>query len=152
MIQKHDELLYGSFFNVAKEDDLLYTDYGDELDGEDDDEIDELDLDEVSELEIEDILDVSNNSNFAINILQEDDELSEQDERIIKYLSTALKEFYSNDLYSSEFISGTKIYDDVGINEGVMKYIENELLLDTSAHNISVSDAILELSIKEALV
>jgi hypothetical protein len=101
---------------------------------------------------MDDILDVSNQSNFVTNILQSNANISEEDERIIKYLNSSLKEFYSNKLYNSEFITAARIYDDVGINEGVMKYIENELLLDTSAENISVSDVILELSMQEASI
>ena len=150
MIQKGDTLLYGAFFNIAKGEDLLYTDYSDDV--EDDTVMDELNLDDISDLEMDDILDVSNQSNFVTNILQSNANISEEDERIIKYLNSSLKEFYSNKLYNSEFITAARIYDDVGINEGVMKYIENELLLDTSAENISVSDVILELSMQEASI
>jgi len=150
MVQKDRELLYGTFFNIAKDDDLLYTNYSEEFSNED--EISELDLDEMSELEIEDLSEATNNSNFAKNLASFTDELSENDERIIRYLNAALKEFYTNDLYNSEFITATKIYDDVGLNEGVLKYIENELLLDTSAENISVSDVILTLAQEEALL
>jgi hypothetical protein len=147
MIQKGDTLLYGAFFNIAKGEDLLYTDYSDDI--EDDTVMEELNLDDISDLEMDDILDVSN---FVTNILQSNANISEEDERIIKYLNSSLKEFYSNELYNSEFITAARIYDDVGINEGVMKYIENELLLDTSAENISVSDVILELSMQEASI
>jgi hypothetical protein len=149
MIQKGDEFLYGAFFNIAKGEDLLYTDYDDI---EDDTQMEELNLDDISDLEMEDILDVSNQSNFVTNILQSDENITEEDERIIKYLNSSLKEFYSNDLYHSEFITAAKIYDDVGLNEGVMKYIESELLLDTRAENISVNDVILDLSMQEASI
>ena len=152
MISKERKLLYGSFFNVAKEENLLYTDYSKANDVlEEDETFDELDLEE-DELEIDDIANVTDNSHFVSTIMKEKAQLSEKDERVIKYLSAALKEFYTNDLYESEFINHAKIYDGAGIDEGVMQYIENELLLDTSAVNISVRDAILELSIKEATV
>ncbi len=150
MISKDARLLYGSFFNVAKDENLLYTDY--EEDEEDEEEsFDELDL-EDDDLEIDEISNISDNSNFVNNVLQEQINLDAQDERVIKYLSAALREFYSDDLYESEFINHAKIYDGAGIHEGVMVYIENELLLDTSAVNISVRDAIIDLSEKEVLV
>jgi hypothetical protein len=150
MISKDKKLLYGSFFNVAKEENLLYTDYSEVEEDLEEETFDELDLEE-DELEIDEIGTVTDNSNFVNNILKEQTRLSTQDERIIKYLSAALKEFYSNELYESEFINSAKIYDGAGINEGVMHYIENELLLDTNAVNISVRNAIIDLSIKEVL-
>jgi hypothetical protein len=150
MIQKGDKFLYGAFFNIAKGEDLLYTNYDDVEDSED--QIEELNLDDISDLEMDDILDVSNQSNFVTNILQSGENISEEDERIIKYLSSSLKEFYSNELYHSEFITAAKIYDDVGLNESILKYIESELLLDTVAENISVNDVILDLSMQEASI
>jgi hypothetical protein len=150
MISKDKKLLYGSFFNVAKEENLLYTDYSEVDETLEDETFDELDL-EDDDLEIDEIGNVTDNSNFVNNILKEQARLSAQDERIIKYLSAALKEFYSNDLYESEFINSAKIYDGAGIDEGVMHYIENELLLDTNAVNISVRNALIDLSIKEVL-
>ncbi len=147
MINKDSHLLYGSFFNVAKDENLLYTDYTQE-----EESFDEIDLDDVQDdVEMDEIGNISDNSNFVTNILKEQETLSAQDERIIKYLSAALREFYSDDLYESEFIHQAKIYDSAGMHEGVMAYIENELLLDTSAVNISVRDAIIELSQKEVL-
>jgi hypothetical protein len=150
MINRGSKLLYGSFFNVAKEENLLYTDYSDTEDESQESMLDELDLEE-DELEIDEIGTISDNSNFVNNVLKERARLSAQDERVIKYLSTALKEFYANDLYDSDFITNAKIYDSAGMDEGVMNYIENELLLDTSAINISVRNAILELSQQEAM-
>ncbi len=146
MISKDGRLLYGSFFNVAKDENLLYTDYSEE-----EESFDEIDLDDDEDVEMDEIGNISDNSNFVSNVLREQAALGAQDERTIKYLSAALREFYSNDLYESEFINQAKIYDGAGIHEGVMAYIENELLLDTSAVNISVRDAIVALSEKEVL-
>lgn len=150
MISKNSTLLYGSFFNVSKEENLLYTDYSEAEEEIDEDVLDELDL-EDDEFDIDTISDISENSNFINNVMGERERLSAQDERVIKYLSVSLKEFYSNDLYESDFITQAKIYDGAGIDEGIMRYIENELLLDTSAVNISVRDVIIDLSIKEVL-
>ena len=151
MISKDARLLYGSFFNVAKDENLLYTDYSDGEEQIEVETMDELDL-EDDDVEIDEIGNISDNSNFVNNVLKEQVNLGAQDERIIKYLSAALREFYSDDLYESDFINHAKIYDGAGIHEGVMAYIENELLLDTSAVNISVRDALIELSEKEVLV
>jgi len=152
MITKENQLLYGSFFNVAKDENLLYTDYSEEVSLDDDGALDELDFEDDDELEIEEIGSISDNSNFVNHVLKEQERLTDQDRRIIKYLSAALKEFYSDPLYHGEFIGQAKIYDGAGIDAGIMQYIENELLLDTAAVNISVKDAIIALSIQEVTV
>ncbi len=152
MINKGTQLLYGSFFNVAKEENLLYTDYTDEAVMDDEEVMDELNLEEDEELEIDTIGNVSDNSHFVKNVMKEQARLDEQDQRIIKYLSAALKEFYSDELYKSDFITHAKIYDGAGMHEDIIKYIENELLLDTSAVNISVRDAVIELALREVSV
>jgi hypothetical protein len=152
MVNKGEKLLYGSFFNVAKEENLLYTDYSEDEDDEgealDEESLDALDIDE-DEMDMGEIGHISDNSHFVTEVMQDHIRLSKQDERIIKYLSAALKEFYASELFESEFIQNAKIYDASGINEGVIRFIENELLLDTRAQNISVKDALLELAIKE---
>jgi len=149
MIQQDSRVLYGAFFSKIKEDNLLYTDYEDEL--ADSEEIDELDLDNIDELGMEDILETASQSDSVNTLLDGNITLSSEDEKIIKYINSSLKEFYSNNLYEGDFICTSKIYDDASMGEGVIKYIENELLLNCSIDNINVSDAILDLSIKEAL-
>ncbi len=145
MIVKDARLLYGSFFNVAKDENLLYTDYSEHEELDEDESFDEDDV------EMDEIGNITDNSNFVNNVLKEQVNLGAQDERIIKYLSAALREFYSDTLYESEFINQAKVYDGAGMHEGVMAYIENELLLDTRAVNISVREAIINLAQKEVL-
>ncbi len=151
MIEHGDRLLYGSFLNVAKEENPLYSEYGESSNIDDDIEFDdnELDLDD-SDLELDDIGEAGEND-FSSNLLEDEMLLDEQDKRTIKYIDSSLKEFYANDKYDSNFISSVKIYDDAGISEGVLIHLQDDLLLDTSAQNISVSSVLLELSIQEAL-
>ncbi len=148
MIQKGVRLLYGSFLNTDQEENPLYTDFeSDEKNGQ----IEELDLDNLDELEMNDILETGNQSHFATTLFADDEVLSIEDERVIKIINAQLKEFYENELYESEFITTAKVYDDSGMGSGVLNFLEKELLLNTHAENISVSDAVLELAIKEAL-
>ncbi len=145
MIMKDRDLLFGSFFNIAKDENLLYTDYGENSD----DIFAELDFVEDDELLIENLTDLDDIPGFENSEPEGKLELAEQDERFVKYLSAALKEFYSNDLYESEFIQSVRIFDDVHIHPNVVKYLQNELLLDVSSENISVRNALIDLSRKE---
>ena len=145
MIMKESDLLFGSFFNIAKDENLLYTDYGENGD----DIFAELDFVEDDELLIENLTDIDDIPGFENSEVEGKIELSEQDERFVKYLSAALKEFYSNDLYESEFIQSVRIFDDIHINPSVVKYLKNELLLEVSSENVSVRNALIDLSRKE---
>jgi hypothetical protein len=146
LIESNGKILYGSFLNTAKQDNLLEeSEEYEEYDGKEID-LDELELDE-DDLELDDIDEVAN-SDFNLNLL-DDSVLDEDDKRSIKYLNRALKEFYSSDVYESRFIDRARIFDDCGISEGVLKHIESELLLDTTAKNINIFDAMFELSKKE---
>ncbi len=146
MIMRDTDLLFGTFFNIAKDENLLYTDYNDNSD----DIFAELDfVDDDEELLIENLTDLDDIPGFENTQPDGKLELSEQDERFVKYLSAALKEFYSNDLYESDFIQSVRIFDDINIHPNVVKYLQNELLLDVSFKNISVRNALIDLSCKE---
>jgi len=149
MIEQNDKVLYGTFFSKIKDDNLLHTDYEDEIVNTQ--ELDELDLDNIDELGMEDMLNAASQNDNLTTLLEDDYILSEEDEKIIKYINSSLKEFYSNELYDSDFVCTLKIFDNVGLKEGVVKYIENELLLNCTVDSVNISDALLDLSIKEAL-
>ncbi len=151
MVKNARKLLYASFFNVAKEQDLLLEDFENietqssvDLEEELFDEFD-LDSSEVSDdmQELNDEIDYESNSEYS--------RLSGKDLRFVKYLDAALKEFYDNDLYDSQFITKVKIYDDAGMHKDVVKHIENDLLLDTSAENINLLNMVIKVAKEEVL-
>lgn len=151
MIKQGHKLLYGSFFNIAKEENLLHDDFenvdsSNEINLEDD-FFEEFDDEDDSELE--EMQNLEDGSDFDEDALL--DRLSEKDARLVKYLDASLKEFYNSDLYDSAFISCVKIYDDASMNEDVIHHIESELLLDTSIENINILDFIIEISEEEVL-
>ncbi len=152
MIMAGKKFLYGSFFNLAIEEDVLLEDFesssSEALDVDNEEIFEELDLDDVDDdvsmMNIDEVVD------YEEDILQ--NTLSEKDRRFVKYLDASLKEFYSSENYDSEFVSSVKIYDCAGMNEDVIKHIENELFLDISAENINLLEAIVEISKKEVLL
>jgi hypothetical protein len=152
MIKQRAKLLYGSFFNLAKEENLLYEDFesGDssDVDNLEEELFDEFDIDEDNQ-------EVAEMQEFDDSIVFDDEDmqsgLSQKDMRFVKYLDASLKEFYNSDLYESSFISSVKIYDDAGINEDVIRYIEDELFLDISTENINILEAVCEIAEEEVI-
>lgn len=151
MIKRGKKLLYGSFFNIAKEENLLHEDFENVNSSSDinlEEEIFE-EFDEDRDFELEEMQELDDGSDDDGDLQSR---LSQMDARLVKYLDASLKEFYNSDLYESAFISKVKIYDDSGMNEEVIRHIENELLLDTSAENISILDVILDIAEEEVIV
>ena len=151
MIKHRAKLLYGSFFNLAKEENLLYEDFesGDStsVDNLEEELFDEFDIDEESE--VEEMQEFGDSITFDDEDMQNG--LSQKDMRFVKYLDASLKEFYHSDLYESSFISSIKIYDDAGISEDVIKHIKNELFLDINVDKISILEAISEIAEEEVI-
>jgi hypothetical protein len=149
MIKKGKKLLYGAFFNIAKEEDLLHEDFESSSFGS----IDSLEEELFEEFELDDdtlMNELGDGMDFD-EVETTSSQLSDIDSRLVKYLDASLKEFYHSELYDSEFISAVKIYDDAGMHEDVIKHIENELLLDTSAENINILDVVIEIAEEEVM-
>ncbi len=156
MIFKEKRLLYGAFINIAKEEDLLNSDFeGDdqEDDSLEDEMLEEIDLDmEMEENpEIMDILedaqkDQKQSENENVEVLHR---LFGQDLRLVKYFDASLREFYENDLYDSDFITAVKIYDSCDLSQEVIEYLKEQLLVDIKKEPINIHDRLLKLAMAE---
>ncbi len=154
IIKDNSRFLYGSFFNIAKEPNLLHEDFNnidddtainleDELLVEDFD----IDVDDVGD----DIQELSDEASDIDSSEFDYSRLTGKDLRFVKYLDSSLKEFYNSELYDSQFITKIKIYDDAGISKDVIDHIENDLLLDTSAENINLLNMVIKVAKDEVL-
>jgi len=152
MIKQRSKLLYGSFFNLAKEENLLYEDFesGDSssVDNLEEELFDEIDIDEDSD-EVEEMQEFDDDISFDDEDMQSG--LSQKDMRFVKYLDASLKEFYHSDLYESSFINSVKIFDDIGISDDVIRHIEGELFLEISVENINILEEICEIAQEEVI-
>ncbi len=160
MIFKGGRLLYGAFINIAKEEDLLSSDFesedtdGDSLEDEMLEEID-LDLEMEENTEILDILDdvQSDEKQFQSTHKDENEEvvsrLFGQDLRLVKYFDASLREFYENELYDSDFITAVKIYDSCDLSKEVIEYLKEQLLIDIKRDSIDIHDQLLKLAMQE---
>jgi len=154
MIFEKSKLLYGTFINIAKEEDLLTSDFSDDTEEDDDELLDEIDLDlELEESdEISEILEEVNDD-MKTSIQEEDDsiklKLFGQDLRLVKYFDASLREFYENDLYQSDFVTHVKIYDGAQLNQDIVSYLKEQLLVDIDVRTINIADELIALTIQE---
>ena len=161
MIVRDQDLLYGTFINYAKEEDLLSSGFEEEeIDMEDDvedDIFDEFDLDlemEESE-EIADILedvekDIVEKVERDTAIITVKNRLFGQDLRLVKYFDASLREFYESDMYESDFITYVKIYDGAKLNADVIAYLQEQLLVEIEIVPVDLLDELLDLAKEEA--
>ena len=66
------------------------------------------------------------------------------------YISLALKEFYTNPLYESDFIEDVVIFDATERTSATfLHYLQNELLVKTEVYPVDTQKIMTELMIKE---
>ncbi len=177
-IFKADTLYFGAFYNISK-DDMLSDSIGvDDWENEEEesavenlaslDESEEQEeefsnLDDLSEL---DVLDNELDDEEFSDIKEErkedfspdpsmddvdidDIELYGRDLEIYKFLNKALKEYYKNDIFQSDFVEEAIIFDGYGMTQEMMDSIENDLLLDLGMHKIDVAEVVCDLSVRD---
>ncbi len=149
MVKNSKKLLYGSFFNIAKEANMLHEDF-DDLDDDakfEDELLEEIEIDDDftndDVNEIDDVMDFMEESEISHN-------LPVDDTRFIKYLTISLKEFYESDLYESEFITKIEIYNaSLDISKELIKHLEDDLLLEINVNSVDLLDIVAQLAKKE---
>jgi len=83
------------------------------------------------------------------DINMEDIALYGRDLHIFKFLNRALKEYYSNPAYESDFIENMVIFDGYDMSKEIIQSLEEDLYLDLEMHKIDVSEMVCDMSIKE---
>ncbi|NOX16313.1 MAG: hypothetical protein GXP61_09905 [Epsilonproteobacteria bacterium] len=172
---KEKTLNFGVFYTIVKEDGLEDSDeienWEDEEEVEDVENLANLDTEsseeEMNELEDLSELDTLNedpkNDTFidtdsftknddlqqdmdsGVNI--EDIELYGRDLHIYKFISLALKEYYNNSIYESDFIEKIVVFDGYDMSKEMIQSLEDDLLLDLEMYKVNVSEAVCDLSI-----
>jgi hypothetical protein len=78
-------------------------------------------------------------------------ELFGRDVLIYKYLISSLREYYSNDLYRSEFIEKIVLFDGDEVSPDLIKMVKNNLFMDVELQKVNIHEVICEMSINEAM-
>ena len=152
---------------VCKENDEEYNDSAD-FDKENSDEIDDFianvdesfntmdGLDDLGEmLKMDDSEEEFADLDYDINMPESTDVTASvsifgRDMSIYRYISLALKEFYTNPLYEGDFIENIVIFDATERTSATfLHYIENELLVKTAVYPVSTLKTMTELMKKE---
>ena len=170
-------LLFGVYFKVTTDDNLSSGEEEDwenaqeeegienitELDSMDDDSDSMDDLESLGQLDdlssddsmgFEDIKPDENDLGHfeGEDVIEDSDlELFGRDILIYKYLTSSLKEFYKNPLYSSSFIDTVIIYDGYEVSAELIDMIEDELFMDIEMNKIDISETICNMARQEAL-
>ncbi len=176
-IFKGDTLLFGAFYKINKDDILVSSiDVDDWESEEEEDTVENLssldnseneeeleNFDDLSQLDVldssfddeefSDIKDERSQEDLTDSQMEdisiEDIELYGRDLEIYKFLNKALKEYYKNDIYESDFVEQAIIFDAYDMSQEMVESIENDLLLDLQMHKIDISEIICNLSVKE---
>ena len=145
VIKQGNKYIYGDFFNTRIADENpLYSDYDNE-----DEESDEDEFEIEDEYEFEDEDDEINLEEDGEDLNIKEVELIEENKGFAKHLSSSLKEFYSNKRYESNFIDRVKIFSENEVDNSVLTYMEDELLLSTTVDYINMDEEIIKLCKKE---
>ncbi len=166
MIFDKDDLVFSAFFKIPyKEFDFSQDD--DEPKPEESESIIEgIELDNIESEDEEfdgfvDITKLDDDTGVEEEILEsakedvatstlDDLELYGREVVIFKFISSAIEEYYKNDMYESEFLEEIIIYNDSNISNDIITMIENDLFLDVEIHSIDIKEEMINMSIKEA--
>ena len=160
-----DLLIFSAFFKIPfKEFDFSQEE--DELKPEEESIVDGIELESIESEDEEfegfvDITKIDDETDMEEEILEsakEDVASSTLDELelygrevvIFKFISSAIEEYYKNDMYDSEFLEEIIIYNDSNISNDIITMIENDLFLDVELHSIDIKEEMINMSIKEA--
>jgi len=167
---KENTLCFGVFYKIIIEDGLDNTEdvenWEDEEEAEDveklaaldeESQISEEELTDLSELdtldsnyESEEFIDAGDsNDDEDVDVGIEDIALYGRDLHIFKFLSRALKEYYNNPVYESDFVEKMVIFDGYDMSKEIIASLEDDLYLDLEMHKVDVSEIVCNLCIGE---
>jgi len=170
MVFDNDLVVFSAFFKVPhKEIELLEEEEDEELEPEESESVIEgieLDNIESEDEEFDSFVDITqldeddNDIQIQDDILDsakedveasaaEDLELYGKEVVIFKFISSAIEEYYKNDMYKSEFLEEIIIYNNSNISNDIITMIENDLFLDIELHSVDMKEEMINMSIKE---
>jgi len=138
MVKSDIGYIYGDFFLTTSMINPLYCDYENEED-EEEFEIDEEEFDFGDEFETSQEVDTK------------EVELIEENKGFTANLSNSLKDFYTSNKYDSSFIENVFIFVNTDLDQSIIRYIEDELLLSTTVKYIDMDESIINLCQKEVI-
>ncbi len=161
-----ESLVFSAFFKIPFKEFNFSEEENDELKPEEDGIIDGIELDSIEseDEEFEGFVDITklddDETDIEEEILQsakedvatstfDDLELYGREVVIFKFISSAVEEYYKNDMYDSEFLEEIIIYNDSNISNDIITMIENDLFLDVEIKSIDVKESMINISIEE---
>lgn len=147
MIYEKNKFKFGSYFELKinkenEENEEIALEEEIELE-HNDDTLEELNFDELDNIKVDDefVLDENLNQEFEENL-----QTFSLDMQIFEYINSAIKEFYDNNAYDSNFIDDIIIFEHEKSSKAMHSYIENELLIKPKVYTIDLFKEMLKLS------
>ena len=139
IVKKDEKYIYGSFFDTNSSENPLYSDYEEDSD-------DEFEIEDDFDFEDEDFEEDLVESEYEKEV-----SLVEENRTFTRFLSSSLKEFYSNEIYQGSFIDKIKIYSEDDIDKSIIEYIENELFINCEFNFIELDPIVLKYAQREVI-
>ncbi len=166
MIFDHDKLIFSAFLKIPYKEFDFVEDESEPKFEESESIVDGIELDNIEseDEEFDGFVDISKlddeeeNEDDILESAKEDIATSNLDNLelygrevvIFKFISSAIEEYYKNDMYDSEFLEEIIIYNDSNISNDIITMIEDDLFLDVEIHSIDIKEEMINMSIKEA--
>ncbi|MBZ7984257.1 MULTISPECIES: hypothetical protein [unclassified Campylobacter] len=148
MIYDGKKFKFGSYFelkiNKDNEEDHQTLELEEEIElDSNNDTLEELDFDEFDNVKVDDNFDLGADLNSDLN---ENLQSFSLDMQIFEYINSAIKEFYNNNIYDSDFINNIIIFEHEKSSKAMHSYIESELLIKPIVYTIDIFKEMLKLS------
>lgn len=154
LIVKNKKLLFSSFFYISgaevsisgldsTDNDYIRSEIEDIVEQKEEDEEDLFKESDIVFDDIESIEDMDNLENLSLDSIddgeeEENLETFSGDMDLFDYVKSALNDYYSNELYESDFIEEMVIFTNDKISKSVIKMIEDELLMQPHIFDVDI--------------
>lgn len=156
-IYKNQEAKFGAFFHIlleeeeaSQEDEDVFEEIPISSSDEEEPSMEKLDLKSLDEA-LEDTTDLSHELGLDGDGDDEESELGNftGDMKMCEYIIDAVKEFYDNELYESEFLEKIILYSENKVSKTALSFLENELFIKPKQELVNTMEIMQDIMLAE---
>lgn len=152
-VYKASEARFGAFFHILLDEEEVDDDNFEEITlPTQDDELPKMEKLEVKSLDeaVEESPDISTELGMdGIDTSEDDLENFTGDMKTCEYVIDAVKEFYENELYESEFLEEIQLFSEAKVSKTALQFLESELFLRPKQELINTMDIMQSIMLSE---